>query len=152
MRFSFPVSITDTATDIDPLHSREERQEATKRSWGFECTCSHCSHTADLSRESDNRLKVIHKLEEQLSSNQTLPEGSQEMAAYLVSLYEQERLDAHIADAWRLAAKVYQRMGRKWEALRWANKALEGFIVNEGPRSAQVVEIRMLIREVSEGV
>ncbi len=111
-----------TVTYIDPLQTRLKRRDAIKRSWGFDCSCSLCSARNDFIRGSNRRIteiiKITNILNEVVSQNETerkearghVPEAL-EMAGPLVSLYEQERLHASIADGYRLEALISASLG-----------------------------------------
>ena len=124
--------------DTDPLQSRKKRRAATKRSWGFECTCSLCSQSPSLTRASDERIRLIVKLTEILEDWNSDRKATPAMADLLVSLYEQERLYASIADAYRLAALAYNAVGNEWTAVKYAMKAVEVGIINSGPQDVDV--------------
>ncbi|KAF4634143.1 hypothetical protein G7Y89_g3970 [Cudoniella acicularis] len=147
-----------TITYIDPLQSLEERQAAIERSWGFSCTCSLCTSPPTITGASDGRIATINRLVDLIRGAKTRavdkdglkPEQEVGMVDTLVSLYEQERLYAHIADAYVYAAKAYKRAGRAWEALRWAYKAEEAALVYDGPRHGAVRRMENLIEELHE--
>jgi hypothetical protein len=148
---------TNNRLDIDPLQTREERQAAIKLSWGFQCTCPLCTLPESLSQASDRRISAITELESKLlssfsrSKNTTAEETSQnreketEIAELIISLYEQERVTAHIADAFRYAARAYKRAGKHWEALKWGYKAEESGLIYEGPESTKARMMRGLV-------
>ncbi|RDL40775.1 uncharacterized protein BP5553_00754 [Venustampulla echinocandica] len=143
-----------TVTYIDPLESRADRQVRIQNSWGFECTCSHCSQTPLLTDASDGRISTINRIWDQLRINFSgekkdgeVPEV--EMIETMVSMYEQERLYAHISDVWVWAAKAYKKAGKKWEALRWAYQAEEGVLLYDGPRNPDLERMGDIIYEMS---
>lgn len=72
------------------------------------------------------------------------------MVDTLMSLYEQERLYAHIADAYVYAARAYKRAGKLWDALRLGYKAEEAALIYDGPRHLAVSTMEALIEEVEE--
>ena len=146
-----------TITYIEPLQTLEKRLAATKRSWGFECTCSLCTQSAEKTRESDKRIRKIVQLIESLkkpedgtesadikAKAQSLP--SPAMAELLISLYEQERLYATIFDAYVLAARAYSSVADQYTALKYAYKAIEVGLINSGPRDKDVHDMKALVK------
>ncbi|KAH8665024.1 hypothetical protein BGZ60DRAFT_432276 [Tricladium varicosporioides] len=147
-----------TITYIDPLQSREDRRAAIVRSWGFDCTCSLCISPPTISDASDGRVSAINRLVELLrgvkyrqGEKEGIPaEEELGMVETLMSLYEQERLYAHIADAYVYAARAYKRAGKLWDALRLGYKAEEAALIYDGPRHIAVSTMEGLIEEVEE--
>lgn len=70
----------------------------------------------------------------------------------LVDLYEQERLDSHIVDAWMWAAVAYKEAEKLWESLKWTYRAEEGVLIHEGPRNEGSIRMANLLEELSLGV
>ena len=145
-----------TITYIDPLQTRLQRRAAIKRSWGFDCSCSLCSAGNNFIRESNRRVTEIVKitkiLNEVVSQNETEREASRkhvtaaaEMAELLVSLYEQEKLYASIADGYRLAALVHSSIGNEWRAVKWAILAANVGLIHDGPEDEEVLDMRRLL-------
>jgi hypothetical protein len=145
-----------TITYIDPLQTRLRRRAAIKRSWGFDCSCSLCSAEPHFVRESNRRVAEINKLTRILnklvSHNETEREDvrshvsvATEMAELLVSLYEQERLHASIADGYRLAALCYASFGNEWRAVKWAMKAVDTGLIYDGPSDAELLDVKRLL-------
>jgi hypothetical protein len=140
-----------TITYIDPLQTRLRRRKAIKRSWGFDCSCSLCSQEAQFVAESNRRVLQINKLTalfEGTGPQTRVVKGSTEMAELLVSLYEQERLISTVADAYRLAALSYASMGKEWTAMRWAMKAVEVGLINDGPQDKGLRDMKRLLANV----
>jgi len=145
-----------TITYIDPLQTRLRRRAAIKRSWGFDCSCSLCSAEAQFIRESNRRVVEINKLtrilNQVVSQNETErgeARGSVrdvlEMAELLVSLYEQERLHASVADGYRLAALCAASVGNEWRAVKWGMKAVDTGLIHDGPGDEEIFDVRRLL-------
>jgi SET domain len=145
-----------TITYIDPLQTRLKRREAIKRSWGFDCSCSLCSAENHFIRESNRRvteiIKITNILNEVVSQNETERKAARsyvpdamEMADLLVSLYEQERLHASVADGYRLAALVSASLGNEWRAVKWAMKAVDTGLIHDGPDDDELLDVRRLL-------
>ncbi|KAK1972407.1 SET domain-containing protein [Colletotrichum sublineola] len=136
-----------TISYVDSLSARVVRQDRAQRNWGFGCACAHCSLPEPFARASDERLTRMWEIEQQLShwNGETVDE---EMIERLVSLYRQEQLDqSHGADAFRLAALNYNSLGMEAEALEHARFAEEQLLLERGPRSRQVEDMRDLMRD-----
>jgi hypothetical protein len=68
-----------------------------------------------------------------------------EMADLLVSLYEQKRPHASIADGYRLAALISASLGNEWRAVKWAMKAVDAGLVHDGPDDEEFLDVRRLL-------
>jgi hypothetical protein len=145
-----------TITYIDPLQTRLGRRAAIKRSWGFDCSCSLCSAENDFIRESNRRILEINKiskiLNEVVSQNETERQAARtyvsaatEMVDLLISLYEQERLHASIADGYRLAALISASIGNEWRAVKWAMMAVDTGLIHDGPDDDEILDMRRLL-------
>jgi len=73
--------------------------------------------------------------------------GTPEMAELLVSLYEQERLSATVADGYRLAALSYSAVANEWMATKWAMQAVEVGLINDGAGDENVSDMMRLLRK-----
>ncbi|CZR54914.1 uncharacterized protein PAC_04799 [Phialocephala subalpina] len=142
-----------TITYVDPLQTRLRRRAAIKRSWGFECSCSLCSQGREFARESNRRvvrinelLKVFGELDGDVRGRRKVG-GTPEMAELLVGLYEQERLYASVADAYRIAALAYAAKGMEWKAVMWAMRAVEAGLIHDGPRGDGVLDMKRLLSD-----
>lgn len=120
--------------DIDPAMSREERLKKLKVSWGFDCNCSRCTQPRIFTDASDARLKLIAEITEKLADKTQNRTGSIDDAKLLISLYEQERLDAPIAEAYTYAALEENYVGNTVKAKKWAAMALEMNLLYGGPK------------------
>jgi hypothetical protein len=114
-------------------------------SWGFNCTCSHCSLGQPLSRQSDLRVEKIKTLTEKLDDWSSDEDVSTDMAETLVSLYEQERLFVGRAEAYRLAAEIWNSVGQKWTAIKYASLAVEMGIIDDGVHDEDTLSMETLM-------
>ncbi|RYP93283.1 hypothetical protein DL770_000572 [Monosporascus sp. CRB-9-2] len=114
------LSISYTGLTL-PWHERRSRLSS---KWGFNCTCSHCSMSADEATASDARLSTITQLAADLGN---FKEGlvTAETGAELVKLYEQERLDIHMGRALTLAALNFALFGEMERAQEYARAAVQ---------------------------
>lgn len=67
-------------------------------------------------------------------------------AEFLISLYKQEKLHAHIGEAYKLAALVCRKLGLEWEARKWAMLGAEALLVSEGVGNGEWKSLRRLSR------
>jgi hypothetical protein len=133
--------------DTDGSNSREDRQEACKRSWGFDCSCSLCTQSDVFVHESDRRLELIAELESYLNDWSEDSIATPEMADTLLSLYEQERLYTQIEGAYVYAALAYNAVGKQYTAIKHAALAVEFGMVSSGPKDRHVLSMRRLMMD-----
>jgi hypothetical protein len=100
--------------------------------WGFNCSCHLCSSAAHVKSASDDRLRLIDQLETELNDLSSTRTATVETALLLVSLYQQERLDGVIGDAYMYAAFECAYQGRKPETQKWAALAVEHMAIWRG--------------------
>jgi hypothetical protein len=105
-----------------------------------------------MSAESDRRLEqaasLYGELDTSIDEESTSIDPS--MAELLVSLYEQERLWANIAEPYRLASLAWSAVGQRWRSLQFARLGIEFAMIDGGPRSEIVSELRDLVASVEE--
>lgn len=158
---------------VDSFRAREVRRARTMRNWGFACACAQCTLPAALANASDHRLWRLYEVENALLVDRNSPgpaagaskekkkkkggkeedrwSGDLDAVELLLSLYEQERLlDSHGASAYKVAALNYSAFRRRELAIKYALLALESYIVEDGTRSAGVVDMVALLEEPEE--
>ncbi|KAH7069627.1 hypothetical protein BKA63DRAFT_535816 [Paraphoma chrysanthemicola] len=133
-----------TITYIDNEKDRKTRMKRLEKSWGFKCSCSACTANPSLTAESDSRLYQITELARILDNWTPSSRATPEVAELLVSLYEQERLDASLATAYKYAAEVYSSFGKKWEAMKYARLSVELSMLDKGFRDGDVREMQKM--------
>jgi hypothetical protein len=118
-----------------------------------------CTQPPAATDASDERIATINELMELLSgarkragNKADIRAEEIDMAELLADLMEQERLYSHIVEAWTWLAVTNKRAGKKWEALKWAHKAQEGALIQEGPASEQMRIMENMIYELAESV
>lgn len=102
--------------------------------------------------ESNRRIGQINRLTNifgDTGSVSKVVKGTTEMAELLVSLYEQERLSATVADGYRIAALSYAAVGQEWTATKWAMKAVEAGLINDGPGDVGLRDMKRLLGNVT---
>lgn len=126
-----------TISYTNPFSLHGDRQGHILQSWGFRCTCPHCSMSKDEILQSDARLYEINEIEAELgsfvSNRVTL-----DMVRRLLVLYEEERLDAKVHGAYVLAALNYNLFGDAENARKYAQLAVEAGIIEFGPEADDV--------------
>jgi hypothetical protein len=136
----------------DPIQRRESRQATLKGSWGFTCTCAHCSLDKPFVIASDARISTIARVRKALLAGKPQPPlavagAGLKMARLMISLYEQELLYAPIADAYVLAALEAMGIGEELEALQWAHLAIERSVLYGGENDVDVKKMMNLVEE-----
>jgi hypothetical protein len=147
---TIPIGEEISNSYIDPVQRHANRQAALMKSWGFKCTCAHCSLDDPLANASDARIATISRWRRSLLSRAPHPPlaiAGLDMARLLISLYEQEMLHAPIADAYVLAALEAMGVGNEVEGQRWAHLAVERGILYGGGDDEDVKKMRKLLQE-----
>lgn len=130
-----------TITYIDNEQERETRMARLKKNWGFTCACSACTAHPSLTNESDARLRTIGVLTMVLDDWSAESQIVPEVAELIISLFQQERLDASLATAYKHAAEVYSSFGKRWEAMKYATLSFELSMLDKGFRHEDVREM-----------
>lgn len=100
-----------------------------------------------MTAASDERIKQIGAIRKQLEDYTTESAATPQMADLFVSLYEQERLDGSIYEAYAFAAIEWNGVGEPWNAVRYARLAIEYGLVAVGSRDRDVVEMKKLAED-----
>lgn len=127
-----------------PIRPRAKRQHKLHDVWGFQCSCSLCTQRPELTAASDQRIKQIKKIRKQLEDYSTESAATPQMADLFVSLYEQDRLDGTIYEAYAFAAIEWNGVGEPWQAVRYARLAIEYGLAAVGPNDQDVIEMKVL--------
>jgi hypothetical protein len=69
------------------------------------------------------------------------------MAEAVISMYDQERLWAYQATAYKHAAEAYSSFGKKYEAIKYARLAAEFSILDKGFNDRDVKEMVKMAKE-----
>ncbi|EPE03123.1 set domain-containing protein [Ophiostoma piceae UAMH 11346] len=133
-----------TVSYIDLIQTRKQRLRKLKSSWGFPCSCSLCTQSDALSKASDARIAQIHELRVDLQDYTESSRATPEMAELLVSLYQQERMDAMIYEAYSYAAIEWNGAGEPWTAIKYARLAIEYGMLSVGSWDAEVDDMRQM--------
>lgn len=134
-----------TLSYLDPFATREERQERAEATWGFECGCGQCSLEDEELEHSETRLGEIKWIEEKLADYRDNKGVSTGLVTYLLGLYENERLHARIAGAYRLAALTFNGLGYDKQAKMYAELAIEALKIEKGEGADGIKDLEKLI-------
>ncbi|KAI1501958.1 hypothetical protein F5X99DRAFT_408577 [Biscogniauxia marginata] len=127
---------------IDLLLPRADRRRRLHK-WGFECGCAQCAMGADGTAASDARLRRIARLKADLGAfNRTVVAA--DTGAELVALYEAERLDSYLGNAYTRAALNYALFGEEEKARAYAGAAVEALEREYGPGFGDAKAMRVL--------
>lgn len=135
-----------TLAYMNPFETYAVRQQHILQSWGFKCTCRHCSISEEDIRASDARLYEIEELEAILGDLMD-DKASVEMVERLLELYELEQLDAKIHGAQVLAALNYNLFGNAQRARFFARLAADSGVVEFGLDAEDVKAMQELARD-----
>ena len=126
------------------IQTRKQRLHKLKSVWGFPCSCSLCTQSNALSKASDARITLIHELHADLEDYTESSRATPEMAELLISLYQQERMDAMVYEAYAYAAIEWNGAGEPWMAIKYAQLAIEYGMLSIGAGDAGVDEMRQI--------
>ncbi|ERS99739.1 hypothetical protein HMPREF1624_03103 [Sporothrix schenckii ATCC 58251] len=133
-----------TVSYMDLIKPRKARMDKLKHTWGFECGCSLCTQNRPMTRASDARIAQILDLRDEFRDYTVTSRATPQMAELFISLFEQERLDAMLYEAYSYAAVEYNGDGEPWLATKYARLAIEAGLMSVGTHDADVVEMRQL--------
>ncbi|CAK7215589.1 SET domain-containing protein 5 [Sporothrix curviconia] len=133
-----------TVSYMDLIKTRKQRLDKLKATWGFSCSCSLCTQNRHLARASDARIKQILDLRDEFRDYTSASRATPEMAELFISLYEQERLDAMLYEAYSYAAIEWNGAGEPWRAVKYARLAIETGLMSVGAHDEDVIEMRRL--------
>lgn len=136
-----------TISYVDSEKDRAHRMRRLERSWGFKCGCSACTAHPSLTAESDARLYQIAELAEKLNDWTSSSFATPEMAEAMISMYDQERLWAYQATAYKHAAEVYSSFGNKFMAIKYARMSVEFSILDKGFSDPDVREMKKMAKD-----
>lgn len=138
-----------TVTYFDSIQTRTRRQLLSKHGWGFECTCSHCSASEEVIKESDERVDQILILQKDLDDYSSASAANPEKAERLVNLFKAEGLVTRMVEAYYRAAVEYNGIGSAEEAIRFAKLCIEEGEVLESSIRPFMNNMRELVRDPS---
>lgn len=139
-----------TISYIDPAQTIEDRKASLETSWGFSCTCKACSAHKPIRDASDRRVHEIKRLTAMLqdhSANGLITESKSgiDVANLLIELYRLEGMLGPVAEAYAWAALEYSSARMEWDAVRFANMAVEAGLLYGGPKDSDVLSMMALM-------
>ena len=144
------ASTSDFLTDLDPIMPREDRLAKLKSHWGFDCNCSRCTQARIFTDASDKRLELIQQITEELQLRSANRTSRREGSQLLISLYEQERLNAPIAEAYTYAALEESYVGNRDGVIKYAALAVEAGLLYGGPKDGDVNQMQAVLEHPEE--
>jgi hypothetical protein len=140
-----------TISYIDPAQTSEVRKTALRTSWGFPCGCNACNAHQPIRDASDRRIEEILHLTAMLQdysieSEITGAGTGIKVADLLLQLYELEGMLGPKSEAYVLAAVEYNSAQKKWDAVRFANLAIEAGLLYGGPKDGDVLSMMELVK------
>ncbi|KIW05732.1 uncharacterized protein PV09_03589 [Verruconis gallopava] len=144
-----------TVSYINPAQVSAHRKEALRSSWGFSCGCNACTAHAPIREASDRRVEEIERLQSMLGDYSAASpiadsETGTRVADLLIELYRLEGMLGPISEAYAYAALEYNSAQRKWEAIKYANMAIEAGLLYGGPKDGDVQSMMELVRSPEE--
>ncbi|KAK1989631.1 SET domain-containing protein [Colletotrichum falcatum] len=136
-----------TLSYIDPMQSRAARRERLHSTWGFHCSCHHCTQHRLKTEESDRRIEQIAALREEFNDYTPASRATPDMALLLISLYEQEQNWSLLSEAYTLAAIEYNGVGEPWLATKYARLAIDAGLTTLWEGHGDVVEMTKLAED-----
>uniref|UniRef100_L2FN00 Lysine methyltransferase n=1 Tax=Colletotrichum fructicola (strain Nara gc5) TaxID=1213859 RepID=L2FN00_COLFN len=134
-----------TLSYIDPMQSRKARRERLHGTWGFHCSCHHCTQSRLKTDASDLRIEQIALLREEFNDYTPASRATPQMAELLISLYEQEHNWSLLSEAYTLAAIEYN--GEPWLATKYARLAIEYGLTTLWEGHGDVIEMSKLAED-----
>ncbi|KAK3312314.1 hypothetical protein B0H66DRAFT_570413 [Apodospora peruviana] len=121
-----------TISYLDPLKPRAHRRHRAHLAWGFGCACPQCSLPDKEADKSDERLEEIARIEAQLADIYD-KKVNVKMLKRLAALYEEERLEAKVANGYTMIALNANMLGQEKMAKEYAARAREAVLLEHGP-------------------
>ncbi|KAJ0341784.1 hypothetical protein COL922a_001878 [Colletotrichum nupharicola] len=136
-----------TLSYIDPMQTRKARRERLHGTWGFHCSCPHCTQSRLKTDASDLRIEQIALLREEFNDYTPASRATPQMAELLISLYEQEHNWSLLSEAYTLAAIEYNGIGEPWLATKYARLAIEYGLTTLWEGHGDVIEMSKLAED-----
>lgn len=136
-----------TLSYIDPMQTRKARRERLHGTWGFHCSCHHCTQSRLKTDASDLRIEQIALLREEFNDYTPASRATPQMAELLISLYEQEHNWSLLSEAYTLAAIEYNGIGEPWLATKYARLAIEYGLTTLWEGHGDVIEMSKLAED-----
>ncbi|KAK3681648.1 hypothetical protein B0T22DRAFT_299767 [Podospora appendiculata] len=140
-----------TIAYVDPFAPRAERQAWVQKysPLGKPCACDACTargNTAAL-KASDDRVVELLAIQAELKNHESRRVTEDLIDRYL-ELFDQERLQARLFNAYELAATNYNYLGLDVKAKKYADLAVQAGIVEEGVNANDVIAMRIMASDI----
>ena len=135
-----------TISYFNPFLATADRQENIRQWLGGSCGCDACTKGGNLDQilVSDGRLEEIKEIQTKLRDFEAkLTTGTLER---LVQLYQDEGLESRMAEMFGQVAINYNSLGDQKRAIRFAEKAVQAGIIENGRSSNDVIAMRILAK------
>lgn len=138
-----------TISYIDGHLPRHERQKRLA-DWGFTCTCPHCSLSPAEVEASNHRMERIYKIEADLEEMVSTGNIDPTLGDELVQLYEEEKFETYIGQAFTRAALLHSLVGNETMAIKYAGMAYEAMAREYGERHKDTQAMKTLHERPTE--
>ncbi len=118
-----------------------------KKNWGFECGCDRCAAEAHLVEESDDRVRQIKGLIEDLDDYSEAGSGTPDKAELLIPLQEAEGQIIRMYESYYRAAVEGNGVGEPLKAIKYARLCLSRGLVLRGPGRTFAESMKLLIKD-----
>lgn len=135
---------------FNPFLPTADRQNNIKHWLGKPCSCNACNGGGNLDQilVSDRRLEEIKDIQNKLREwDARVTTG---MLARLIELYQEEGLESRLADMYGQVAINYNSLGYQKRAIKYAEKAVQAGIIENGRGSNDVIAMRILSKNTLE--
>ncbi|KAK4222259.1 hypothetical protein QBC38DRAFT_88199 [Podospora fimiseda] len=132
---------------IDIFEPGKTRQDWVKRFRGLNkpCPCATC--TQKNLKEHEKRMDEILKIRAELRNHDS-KKVTVEMIDRFIKLYQEEKLNTKLAEAYELAALNYNYLGEDKKAKKYADLAVQAGIVEGGKDSNDVIAMRVMASDI----
>jgi len=145
--------LTSIVSDSEFGLNSQERKDAMLSRWGFLCTCSLCTASAEATKKSDERRELIKELRDAALDHVMKREFRKAIAkqADMIAVMEEEQMLSPMGEYWQIQARLYNTIGDYANAKKHAEMALEDLEVYGGrDYEEDVMEMKRLIAYVEK--
>lgn len=139
-----------TISYFNPFLPAADRHNNMREWFGRPCTCDACTKGGNLDQimVSDRRLEEIKEIQNKLRDwDARVTTG---MLARLIELYQEEGLESRLADMYGQVAINYNALGYQKRAIKYAEKAVQAGLIENGKGSNDVIAMRILSKRTLE--
>ena len=136
---------------IDPFEPRKVRQDWVKRyrGAGKPCPCAACTqkNKPELVKAHEKRMEELTSIRAELRNHDSR-KVTVELIDRFLKLYDEEKLNAKLAEAYELAALNYNYLGDDKKAKKYADLAVQAGIVEGGKDNNDVIAMRVMASDI----